>query len=287
MQNVRTRPSSVTTTWLCSQVMCGNSVFTIRFDREATGGISSMDTVNVRSIRYRGMSRRYASLQIVSTCKDSRARKWARWPHPSAPRLTRRRAGARAIRRPARRGVERRRSSAPRRLTIDDSGELVQRLRDEPAEVAILVLVDPALERGPEDGRAGVGGQAGGKGLDAPAAQGFSHVRGEHRVLDLLPLLEARVGGDDGLAPTGQVAPLVEDGAGRVEGGRVRLHRGHRRGRVGERAHEDAVHLAREDDLALVGEVAVERPLREPGPLGDLRHRGPVEAVLSVELEGR
>ena len=34
-------------------------------------------------------------------------------------------------------------------------------------------------------------------------------------------------------------------------------------------------------------EVAVERPLREAGALGDLRHRGLVEAVLAVELEGR
>ena len=51
--------------------------------------------------------------------------------------------------------------------------------------------------------------------------------------------------------------------------------------------HHDALHLAREHDLAFVGEVAVERPLGEAGPLGDLRHRDLVEAVLAVELEGR
>src|SRR5690349_3052900 len=60
-QNVRTLPSSPTTTWLCSQVIAGNSVFTMRLERLATGGISSMVTRNVRSTRYRGIARPYSS----------------------------------------------------------------------------------------------------------------------------------------------------------------------------------------------------------------------------------
>jgi hypothetical protein len=47
------------------------------------------------------------------------------------------------------------------------------------------------------------------------------------------------------------------------------------------------LHLAGEHDLALVGEVAVERPLGQPGALRDLRHRRLVEAAIAVELEGR
>ena len=42
---------------------------------------------------------------------------------------------------------------------------------------------------------------------------------------------------------------------------------------------------AREQHLALVGEVPEERSLREPGPLGDLRDRGLLEASLAVERE--
>ena len=41
----------MTTTWLCSQVISGKACLASRFDRAATGGMSSMDTVNVRSTR--------------------------------------------------------------------------------------------------------------------------------------------------------------------------------------------------------------------------------------------
>ena len=44
--------------------------------------------------------------------------------------------------------------------------------------------------------------------------------------------------------------------------------------------------LAGEEHLALVGEVAEERPLGQPGGRGDLRHRGAVEPLLGESLEG-
>ena len=44
---------------------------------------------------------------------------------------------------------------------------------------------------------------------------------------------------------------------------------------------------AREQNLALVGEVPEERSLGQPGPLGDLRHGGLLEPALAVERERR
>jgi hypothetical protein len=43
---------------------------------------------------------------------------------------------------------------------------------------------------------------------------------------------------------------------------------------------------AAEQHLALVGEVAEERPLRQAGPLGDLGDRGALVAALDVQLQG-
>ncbi len=58
-------------------------------------------------------------------------------------------------------------------------------------------------------------------------------------------------------------------------------------GRVGDGAHEQLLQRAGapEQHLALVGEVAEERSLREPRPLGDLGHGGVLEAALAVERE--
>ena len=78
-------------------------------------------------------------------------------------------------------------------------------------------------------------------------------------------------------------------GAGGLEGRGDRVDR--RRGirRAGDGAHEELLQRARapEQDLALVGEVPEERSLGQPGPLGDLRHRGLLEPALAVELQGR
>ena len=49
---------------------------------------------------------------------------------------------------------------------------------------------------------------------------------------------------------------------------------------------EDLVRLA-DRTSRLSAKWRWKRPLREAGALGDLRHRGLVEAVLAVELEGR
>src|SRR5690349_17954325 len=57
MQNVRTSPSSLTVTWLCSQVICGNWPSMISRDRLPITGISSAPHVKVLRMRYRGMGR--------------------------------------------------------------------------------------------------------------------------------------------------------------------------------------------------------------------------------------
>ena len=78
-------------------------------------------------------------------------------------------------------------------------------------------------------------------------------------------------------------------GAGGLEARGDRVDRRHGLGRVGDRAHEELLQRARarEQHLALVGEVPEERALGEPRPLGDLRHRGLLEPALAVELERR
>jgi hypothetical protein len=68
-----------------------------------------------------------------------------------------------------------------------------------------------------------------------------------------------------------------------------RLERRHRIGRAGDGGHQQLLQRARarEQDLALVGEVPEEGPLREPRTLGDLRHRGLLEPALGIELQRR
>ena len=60
-------------------------------------------------------------------------------------------------------------------------------------------------------------------------------------------------------------------------------------GRLGDRADEQVLQRARarEQHLALVGEVPEERSLGQPGPLGDLGDRGLLEPALAVELQRR
>ena len=113
--------------------------------------------------------------------------------------------------------------------------------------------------------------------------------RGECRELDQLTLLEACVGGNDCLTLPGVVAALLEQGAGGFQCRGDRLDR--RRGlwRACDGADQELLQhaCAREQHLALIGEVPEERPLGEPRPLGDLRHRGLLEPALDVELKRR
>ena len=168
----------------------------------------------------------------------------------------------------------------------DHRRKLVQRVADEAAEIARLGLRDPALERGPKDGDTGIGGQVRRRWFDAARAQRLGQVGGQGGVLDLLALLQARVAAitacrrrvmsrrSSSTAPAASRAAVtasiavIDAGASATVSTSTRC-------------------TSPEHDLALVGEVAVERPLGESGRLGDLRHGGLIEAVLAVELEGR
>ena len=62
-----------------------------------------------------------------------------------------------------------------------------------------------------------------------------------------------------------------------------------RRRRIGDRVDEQLLQRAgaAEQHLALVGEVPEERPLGQPGALGDLSDGRLVEAALAVQLHRR
>ena len=122
-------------------------------------------------------------------------------------------------------------------------------------------------------------------------AQRVGERRGERGELDQLALLELGVRGDDrpGAARESRGAPRAAPAGGLEAGGdRVDRRRG-RRARRRRRPRRTLLQRARaaEQHLALVGEVAEERPLRQPGPLGDLRHGGLLEPALAVELQRR
>ena len=84
-------------------------------------------------------------------------------------------------------------------------------------------------------------------------------------------------------------ASLLDGSAGGLDARGCRVDRRQAIGRVGNRADEQLFQFARarEQNLALVGEVPEERSLCEPRPVGDLSHRGPFEPTLAVELQRR
>ncbi len=86
----------------------------------------------------------------------------------------------------------------------------------------------------------------------------------------------------------GVFAAFLEQGAGGPQRRGDRVDRRHGIRRIGDGAHEERLQCARarEQNFALVGEVPEERPLREPRPPGDLRHRGLLEPALAVESQG-
>ena len=111
---------------------------------------------------------------------------------------------------------------------------------------------------------------------------------------DLFAKVQGALGGSARSSPRHRAAwpvpgVFLEHRARGFEGRAHRGDRGRGVGRVGDGPGDELLqHLrAGEQDLALVGEVPEERPLREPRPLGDLRHRGLLEPALAVELQRR
>ena len=113
--------------------------------------------------------------------------------------------------------------------------------------------------------------------------------RGQRGELDELAFLQLGVGDDERLALTGEVAALLEERRGRGERAGDRVDGGGPGRRIRDPVHQEVPKNggAGEEDLPLVGEVAEERPLRQPGPGRDVRHGGPAEAALTVELDRR
>ena len=92
------------------------------------------------------------------------------------------------------------------------------------------------------------------------------------RELDQLAFAQLRVRVDDGLAPPGVFAALLENRADGLQGRGNRVDRRCAVRRAGDSADQELLQSARapEQDLALVGEVPEERPLGEPGQRGTL-----------------
>ena len=164
------------------------------------------------------------------------------------------------------------------------SDSLMSWARSGPSGAAIQLR-----EGDPEDGQARLGRQGRGRVGDAPAAQRVGDRGGDRRQLDQLALAQVGVGGDDGRPPPDAVLVRREHGGRGVQGPGDRVDRRGGIGGAGDAGHEELLEplRAREQDLALVREVAEERPLGEPRPLGDLGHRHLLEAALGEELERR
>jgi hypothetical protein len=156
-------------------------------------------------------------------------------------------------------------------------------------DVSVRGGAHPSIEGDLEDRNRCFGGEFGGRFGDAPATQPFCHRRRQRCQLDQLALLQTRVGGDDGLAPSGVFATTVEhlsDGLQRTAH-RVEWRCGVRSvsNVLRHQLHERV--LPPEQHLPFIGVVPEERSLRQARPLGDLRDRRPVEPALGVELKGR
>ncbi|KUI28624.1 hypothetical protein AU194_19250 [Mycobacterium sp. GA-2829] len=83
--------------------------------------------------------------------------------------------------------------------------------------------------------------------------------------------------------------PVLESLGGRLQGGADHIQRP---ARILLRCngfchHAEQLVLPAEEHLALVGEMAEERPLRQAGAFSDLRHRRLVEAAFGVQRQGR
>ena len=94
--------------------------------------------------------------------------------------------------------------------------------------------------------------------------------------------------GDEGLASAGVGAARLEAGGGGFEAEDDGVERGEVGRRGGDGADDEGLELlgAREEHLALVGEVAKERALGEAGAGGDVADGGVVVAALVEQLQG-
>ena len=90
-------------------------------------------------------------------------------------------------------------------------------------------------------------------------------------------------------ALAGELGALLKHGGSGKRALRGGVDRRQRVGSAGDAANEQFLKLtgAREQHLALVGEVAEERSLGQSRALGDLRDGGFLEALLGVELDRR
>ena len=142
--------------------------------------------------------------------------------------------------------------------------------------------VDPALDRDPEDADPRLGDQARGGLVDAAAAERLGERRGEDASLTQLALVELGVGGDEGLAPAGVLAALLEHLAGGLDRRGDGVDRRDAVARLGDRRHEQLLERGRagEQHLALVG--VVPRDARRPSR-GSARpaRRSPATVVFS------
>ena len=144
------------------------------------------------------------------------------------------------------------------------------------------------LERDPENGDAGFGGEPGGRIPNAAPAQCFGEGGGERGELDELALLQLGVRVDHRLSLPGvRAAGGVEDRAGRREADGDRLHRRRRSRRGVDRTGDALLQLtgSPEQHLALVGEVAEEGALGQAGTIGDLGDGRLLVTAFGVELE--
>ena len=141
---------------------------------------------------------------------------------------------------------------------------------------------DPPLESDLKDGHPGLGRQRRGRLPDTAPAQRVRDRRGYRGELDELALAQLRVGRDDDLPPPDGGRVLHELAAWAYRAAATASMGAAESGAFSTEDTNSAWNASEpaEQDLALVREVAEERPLREPRPLGDLGHRDLLEAAL-------
>jgi hypothetical protein len=136
-------------------------------------------------------------------------------------------------------------------------------------------LVDPAFERDLEDGDPASAVRLAAGSLTPRRRSVSASAAASDASLISSRSCSSGVRGDDGLALPGVVAALLEQGAGGLEAAATASIGAAESGALATVLTRSSCSArAREQDLALVGEVPEERSLGQPGPLGDLRHRG-------------
>ncbi len=149
-------------------------------------------------------------------------------------------------------------------------------------------FADPAFEGSFENGDSRFGSQTRGWIADAAPAQLVGDGRGKRCQFDQLPVTQISVRVNDGLAPSGEFATLLEETGSCLEGRDHHIDRSRRIRCFSNEGYEEILQggRPREQNLGFVSEVPEERSLRESRPLSDLRHRGLFEPSLAIEVEG-